>query len=383
MFELMNFAAKRSSGKSGQVNSALQWGEIDDRHIQCVMDAGLGALLYHATQGTIEQAPSRWRDALHGADLTARVRHGNLCDAMSELLDACRENGVPVTLLKGISIADQHYPAPHLRPMGDIDILVKEKDCGWVESMMLRRGYASKAGYHDDQDEPHRAPLFHREKDVWVEIHTALFHRREPLLRNRLFSPTQIASQEVASTFQGRPALRLSRELQLAYVSSYWIRDFSRNPFHPSLVTPLIDAIYLLKGSGQPPDWDGLLGWLDNEMAAASLYITLSYIAARGLDPTLSHVIARLASSQRIIGAMELRIIMRMIDVNLVGGRPFMGGFGERHPMILHSVLNTLLAPGSHVGKLASLPWNIVFPPEIADRYTLRYQYQRLKRFHR
>ena len=75
-----------------------------------------------------------------------------------------------------------------------------------------------------------------------------------------------------------------------------------------------------------------------------------------------------------------MRIIDFMLETYLVGGRTFMGSFGDRHPMIESTVWNTLLAPGSLAGKLLSLPWNLVFPPWIHDRYHLGYQMGRITR---
>ena len=215
---------------------------------------------------------------------------------------------------------------------------------------------------------------------VWVEIHTALFPKGERLSRKGLFSPSQIASQSVASTFQGRPVYRLTNELQLLYIASYWIRDLTNNAFHPSFVAPLLDAVYLLRASGQALDWDGLFEWLDNDLAAASLYITLYYLSAHGLDQSATRILSRLASRQDIVGAPERRIICAMIDTSLVAGRPFLGQFGERHPMIARTVLNSMLAPGSHIGKVLSLPWDVVFPPWIPERYSVAYQLERLTR---
>jgi hypothetical protein len=378
--ELLKYAAATPSTNPGNREVGLRWDEVGDRQIRYVMDAGLAPLLYRATQDTIEQSPAAWRDALKAADLTARVIYGNVCDATSEIIDACRERGVRVTLLKGISISDQHYPAAHLRPMGDIDLLVAENDREWVESMMLRRDYSRMSDFRPGEGAPHGAPLFHRERRVWVEIHTALFPKGERLMRKGLFSPSQIDSQTVASTFQGRPVYRLTGELQLVYIASYWIRDLTRNAFHPSFVTPLLDAVYLLKASGQALDWDGLLEWLDNDIATASLYVMLLYLSAHGLDHSATRILSRLASSQDIVRAPELRIICAMIDTNLVGGRPFLGQFGERHPMVARTVLNSILASGSHVGKLLSFPWNVVFPPWIPERYSIRYQRQRFRR---
>ena len=377
---LLKYAAATPSTIPDNRALGLRWDEVDDRQIRHVMEAGLAPLLYRATQDTIEQAPAARRDALKAADLTAQVLYGNACDATSEILDACRERGVRVTLLKGISVGDQYYPAAHLRPMGDIDLLVAEDDRAWVESMMLRRDYSPMPNFQAGEGAAHGAPLFHRERRVWVEIHTALFPKGERLLQNGLFNASQIARQTVASTFQGQPVYRLTGEMQLVYIASYWIRDLSNNPFHPSFVAPLLDAVYLLKTSGHTLDWDGLLEWLDNDIAAASLYITLYYLSAHGLDQSATQILSRLASSQDLVGAAERRILCGMIDASLVGGKPFLGQFGERHPMIALTVMNSMLAPGSHVGKVLSLPWDVVFPPWIPERYSVAYQLERLKR---
>ena len=378
---LLRFAAATAAGGPSAGASAFQWEEVTDAQIQYVLDGGLGPLLFHATRETHGSVPPGWRDALHASDLTARVNYGNLCDAMLEILDACNIAEVPVTLLKGISIADQYYPQAHFRPMGDIDILIQQPHCEWLEEALRRRGFEPKVGFEVHEGEPHRAPLVDPKRGVWIEIHTALFPDDDRLRSDSLFSVPQIAAQRVASTFHGRPVHRLSRELQLAYIASYWIRDLSQNPFHPSLVIPLIDAIVLLNASGHGLDADLIVKILDNEVATASLYIMLSYITSRGLHPALAPILQRLATRQRIVGAPELRIISSMIDTNLVDGIPFLGQFGNRHPMIGLSIFRSLLEPGSHVGKVLKLPWSIFFPPWIADRYTLRYQVDRFKRF--
>jgi len=344
------------------------------------LHGGLGPLLYHATRDRVEGAPPAWRDRLKSADLTAQVRTGNLCDTAEEIIDACQEIGVPVTLLKGISISDQHYPAPHLRPMGDIDILVPGVDAQSVESAILRRGYSRMADFQLDEDSYHGVPLVHPEREVWVEVHTGLFPNSSRLRRNGLFGPSNIAAQSIASTYHGRRVSRLTDELQLVYIASYWIRDLSMHGIHPTYVIPLLDAVYLLKASRQTLDWDGLLGWLDNDMAIASLYIMLAYICRCEFDESAGLILPRLATRQNIVGPREMQVIAFMLDTYLIRGRKFMGSFGERHPMIEATVWNNLLAPGSSAGKLLSLPWNLVFPPWVKDRYRMGYQIGRLAR---
>ena len=283
-------------------------GKIDDRQLQYVIDAGLAPLLYHAARDRLEIVPAAWRDVLKGAELTARFAHSALRDTANQVIDTCRDIGAPVTLLKGISISDQYYPAPHLRPMGDIDLLLSERDYPLVESTLLRLGYTRMADFHVGEGEPHGAPLLDPRRHVWIEPHTALFHKDARVQSNSLFSPANIARRSIASTFHGRSVLRLADELQLVYIASYWLRDLARDTIHPTLLIPLLDALYLLKASAQSLDWDGLLDSLDNEMAIASLYILLAQISKVWIRrENLSHSFSpcRQTADRRPCGAQD------------------------------------------------------------------------------
>jgi hypothetical protein len=89
-------------------------------------------------------------------------------------------------------------------------------------------------------------------------------------------------------------------------------------------------------------------------------------------------VLARIASRQRIVGEWERKIIDFLLDTYLVGGRPFTRFFTEWSALI---VLNTLLERGPRLRKLFALPWNVVFPPSLPNRYSARFQAGRIARF--
>jgi hypothetical protein len=355
-------------------------GEVDDPQLQYIVDAGLAPLLHHAMRDGLAVVPARWHDDLKSAELTARFTYSALCDGANQVIDLCRDIGVPVTLLKGISISDQCYPVPHLRPMGDVDVLLPERDCRSIESTLLGRGYTPMADFVMSEGAPHGAPLCDSHGRVWVELHTALFHKDASVNANSLFSPASVASRSVASTFHGRSVLRLSDELQLVYIACYWLRDMAHNGAHPSLLIPLIDALYLLRRSARSLDWDGLLESLDNEMAIASLYLLLVQVRRYGFDENISPVLPRLAVRQGIIGAADLKVMNSLLDACLVDGRRFLGSFGDRHPMIESTVMDTLLTSGPFARKLLSLPWNLVFPPRVPDRYSVGYHTGRIVR---
>jgi Uncharacterised nucleotidyltransferase len=334
-------------------------------------------LLYQATRHSPELVAADWRDALRSADMTSQVRHGSVVETAIDVLDTCYALCVRPTLLKGISISDQHYPVAHVRPMGDVDILVSKTEYERVQSALLQRGYTQPPDSRRPDGSHHGPPLFHPKHSVWIELHTGLFRETAALRRNYSFSPAHIAGESVVSTFHGRSVLRLTDDLQLAYIASYWLKDLSVYKIGPSFVMPLLDAIYLLKASEKSIDWARSLGSLDNEMALASLYVLLSYLSRHALHHPPSHVMRHLAGHQRIVAKPELAVIHAILDRYLVGGRPFTRLFSDWHATI---VMNALLRPGRHVAKLASLPWALMFPPGTEHRYSISYQGERIAR---
>jgi hypothetical protein len=357
------------------------WGLDDDRQLRHITHGGLAPLLHFAARDNLVVIPARWQDDLESAALTARFAHAGQRDCAGQVIDICQAIDVPVTLLKGISISDQYWPAPHLRPMGDIDLLLPAGGAPSVESALRGRGYTRMPGFEGGEGEAHGTPLLDPRRQVWIEPHTALFPRHARVNGEALFSPANVAARSIASTLDGRWILRLSDELQLVYIASYWLRDIQRDGVHPTLLIPLLDAIFLLKASARSLDWDGLIRSLDNEMATASLYVLLEQVRRHGLDEeAVAAALPRLGAAQRIVGGAELRTLNRLLDACLVAGRPFMGSFGSRHPMVESTIVDTLLASGSFARKVVSLPWNLVFPPRVPERYSVRYHTGRITR---
>jgi hypothetical protein len=175
VFDLLAYAASDPASRSVDGISARRLEEVDDRQLHWVSDGGLAPLLYRAARPGIEQVSAARREMLLSADLSAIAWHGNLIDATREILTACEAQGIRLTLLKGISISDQYYPDPHLRAMGDVDVLVPPLASATVESMILKLGYTRAPLSQYRKGAHHGAPLFHPGRGVSVEVHHALF----------------------------------------------------------------------------------------------------------------------------------------------------------------------------------------------------------------
>lgn len=364
IFPLLKYVAEgMPTTGSVQVRTALRTVAADPTAY--AMQAGLGPLLHRATAGN----PPPLKDAMAAAYLAARVRHSCLFDAARRAIDLCAGMGVPVTLLKGISISEQCYPAAYLRPMSDIDLLIPATAREAVEARFLQCGYGqdpNKMG----PDSHHGEPLLDPDHFVWIELHEALFPGRSRLRQGRLFSASGIAKQTVATSLADRPVQRLSDALQLIYISCYWVRDVSMHGLHPAFVFPVIDAVCLLTKS-HPPDWQVVLDLVDNPIAAASLYILLAYLSRYRIVPIPEDVLAHLAASQPIVGRTECAILTAMVHRYLIGGRSF-------RPFNSWHIWTNLIRPGTPFRKVLSLPWNIVFPARYPDRYDAAWQAKRI-----
>ena len=318
--------------------------EAPERAFRWVMDGGLGPLLWHAARATGTPVRADWQAALRAADLSARFRHANLVDTACDVIDAGAATGVPVTLLKGISVSEELYPAEHLRPMGDVDVLVTRDGYARIEAALLAADYARIPG----APEPglhHGVPLRHGARGTLVELHLELFPDDSPLRRPGLdlSAATVSADGTVASRYHGRPVRRLSPATQLLYIGASWFNDLTQRQPHPSFLASLFDAVYLTsRHAGLLAD-EGAPQRVDNPIARGSLLALLTYLPRFGLPAPSERRLRALRAAPGAVGAWELRLIHAMLDRYQVEGRP----------------------------------WKLALPPPVPGRYDLRRQLHR------
>jgi hypothetical protein len=301
--------------------------------------AGLAPLLHRALESRLDRLPGPVQSAILSADLTAQVRHAQLVETACEVVDLCNDLEISATLLKGISIGEECYPAAHLRPMSDVDILVPGESVARLESELLGRGYRRHPDFPAKPGLRHDLPLLHPGRQTWVEIHQALYPNNDSLRDGTLFGANRILAHSVDSTFHGRSVRRLSAEFQLAYIASSWVLDITLRKIHPSFVVGLFDGVYLFRKHGASFDWDGLVDSLDNEMAAASLLVMLEYFQRRDIVRTPATRRSSVSARQELVGRVQLGLIHFVLDRYLLGGRtwnlalplPVPGRYSVRH----------------------------------------------------
>jgi hypothetical protein len=91
--------------------------------------------------GAIQEWPAAFANAFHAAERQAVAvecaRHSDLVDVLAALT----AEGVRAVPFKGAALAHTHYPAPHLRPRLDTDLLISADDAPAVHRVFAGRGY--------------------------------------------------------------------------------------------------------------------------------------------------------------------------------------------------------------------------------------------------
>jgi hypothetical protein len=335
----------------------LTLSEFSDAQINWAVESGWGPLLLRHVADTPSARGSPGWLHLTGADLTARIIAAEQLDALERIVRECAGRTKPATLLKGISVSEQFYPEPHLRPMRDIDFLVDEDDIPLVQAALFDLGYRRPLGTLEYTLEfyashHHTAPLWHPDTGIWIEIHRALCSKRSPIAEDPIFSLERVNAERVLSAFRQQAVYRLSAELQIVYLASHWAYDFKRVG---GLIAAL-DMIYLLKGTSSVR-WELLLDWLNGAVAASPVYLLLAYLDRRRFVDLPPGLIDEIRHRQRSFGWTSLRIAHTVMDRYVAKGKEFNSLESERNIQILWQ---TLLLPRQPLRKFLLVLWRLL-----------------------
>ncbi|MGI8623285.1 MAG: nucleotidyltransferase family protein [Solirubrobacteraceae bacterium] len=120
---------------------------------------------------------------LYNAYWTNHFRNRILLQELADILRAAAAGGVAVMPLKGAVLAPCYYATPALRPMSDLDLLVRPADAEALAALLRGRGYAEPPDRPHVLDAPARDPL-RRERAFVAErggTPVLVEYRTEPL----------------------------------------------------------------------------------------------------------------------------------------------------------------------------------------------------------
>ncbi|MBU1871466.1 MAG: nucleotidyltransferase family protein [Candidatus Omnitrophica bacterium] len=147
----INVNAKLCQEIKENLNSDLNW----DYLLKTAEDDGVISLLYRILKdfgnGLV---PDRVGDILKRNYLETTARNFFILSELSKALKAFADNEIPVIVLKGASFLENIYQDIGLRPIGDVDILIKKERLPQIDSSLKEQGYSSPHRWADYIDKP-------------------------------------------------------------------------------------------------------------------------------------------------------------------------------------------------------------------------------------
>jgi hypothetical protein len=135
-------------------------------------------------------------------------------------LEPLHEAGLDPLLLKGIALIER-YPAPGLRPMDDIDVLVPPEH--FDAAVRALEGAGWRRGGHVTGDLGYDVPFVHPSAtDVPLELHYGLYPRERPTA----FTAEYLWSTRRRTSVFGIPAWTLPVELEIVALVSHAAKSF-------------------------------------------------------------------------------------------------------------------------------------------------------------
>ncbi len=145
------------------------------RHAQ-----GLGVapfLYWNLKHGSVAgEVPSETINSLRNSYFWSAARNRDLQLRLADVLISFNRLGIAVIVLKGAALAFTIYPNPGLRPMADLDLLIRKDDIACALEILQELGYApskisNPAVWYEEHQHQHCTPYVSNDGQTTIELH--------------------------------------------------------------------------------------------------------------------------------------------------------------------------------------------------------------------
>lgn len=175
---LLFLACSRTVGEPGALQKLvrfnLDWGRILEKAEQL----GIAPLIYSALKKVTDsnQIPKEIMEQLQASCARNTIRNMDLYRKLKEILVTFSQEEIPVIVLKGAALAELVYQNIALRPMADLDLLVKKEDLDAAEHLLLKLDYVPyEPSFRPREWFPdhhhHLAPYISPNRSFFLELH--------------------------------------------------------------------------------------------------------------------------------------------------------------------------------------------------------------------
>lgn len=214
---------------------------------------GLAPLLHrHLNDHAPGICPDRFRRGIRL--LFLRHRHVNtlLMQVLAEVLELLGQAGIDVLVLKGAALCQTLYPEIGLRPMRDIDLLVRHEQGAQAEALLIQSGFSTSSAPRPT-DHFHLPPL-HKNVDglpICIELHHGLFPDCPPYYHQPSFDDLQ--KRAISYSLLTTEARTLGNEDMLWHIFNHGVR--MPLTYEPVKLISVADIVTLVENRVEEIDW--------------------------------------------------------------------------------------------------------------------------------
>jgi hypothetical protein len=230
---------------------------------------GVAPLLHWHLQSYTEACPARIRMALRL--LYLRHLHTNTVNAevLKETIELFSNAGIEVLVLKGAALCHTIYPDIGLRPMRDIDILIRKEQARQAQDLLLRQGFIESSA---PRPEGHfHLPSLHKKVQdirICIELHTGLFPDCPPFYAQVDFD--ELLARARSFSIEDTAALCMGDEDMLWHVFEHGFH--MPLTYEPYKLISVADIVTLVEKQLHTLDWQRIQHAYPRIMAALPLF---------------------------------------------------------------------------------------------------------------
>lgn len=323
-------------------------------------------LLYRACAGS--NLPPGWLlDDIRGRYLQEAAISLLRSRELNRILSQLAQTGMEARLLKGLMLGELVYKNPALRPMVDMDLLIRKSELEGILRAL------SAAGYNIDMD--HADPdyvmayenavtLSRRSKRTWfLELHWSLFD--SPYHQERL-SESTLWERAVEFQVDSQPAATLNAELTLLHLAGHLMLHHQGRGmlwWH--------DIAELLYTAGETMDWQKMLALTRQTGLTAVMQAVAARLDSEWGRPFPPSVAVELSS--RAPAVKELRVYEAMAGDTPTVGKRFLSdltSFPDSRER-LRFLRDNLFPPAPYMDRRYSIPHPALRPLYYPYRWLL------------
>jgi hypothetical protein len=312
-------------------------------------------LLYYNLKRKNEiSIPDELKTNLESSYLKNSLDNTRLFYSLSNILISTEKENIPIIALKGAYIACQFYPNVALRPMYDLDLLVKSEYATKMHNLLLGLEWVCNIDQNQFEDYIRKHEVIkYTNKLITLELHSGIIEIANTDVWNNVF-PTKIGKNDI---------FVLDHNVLLPYLCIH-LCEHLRDLFVE--IIRIYDVVQIIRQCRGEIDWNKVIQIAEENQSKNDVYRVLYFIKNELGEDIPDDVLSRLNENRHELTILQALYKGKKIrEINPIGH-------------IIKAIQARIFDPKSiTIGKIAKLIISSIFPDKkyMIEKYKPKYSW--------